>query len=482
MSSVVTRFAPSPTGLKHAGNYRTAVFCYLFAKKHKGSFLVRIEDTDRARSSREDEQNIFDTLAWLGLTPDEPPMRSSDRVERHKELLEKLVAEDKAYISHEPKKDDPNQLIDVVRLRNPKTNITFHDEIRGDITFDTTEHGDFVIARAIDDPLYHFAVVVDDGDAGITHIIRGEDHISNTPRHILIQRALGLSHPIYAHVPLLLNTNRTKLSTRTGAKSLYAYRDMGILPDAMINYLALLGWNPGDDREYLTRNELIELFDLSRVQKGGAVFDEQKLFSVNQHWMRKLSDDNFLAHLEARPPSPEVGGRASKFKLSDEKFIACLDFVNPKSHEGFTKSFNSEILQKTVPLLKERAHTFGEAREMLAGELACLFLEPAPSRDGLLTKEPADRPGVTKSALESLCEALKALPEGVSAEAVKEVIMPLADEEEARGKGGRGAVLWPLRYALSGQERSPDPFTLTAILGPEEAIARVRKAIAILGE
>jgi len=454
MSSVVTRFAPSPTGFKHAGNYRTAVFCYLFAKKHKGSFLVRIEDTDRARSKREDEQNIFDTLAWLGLTPDEPPTRSSDRVERHKELLEKLVAEDKAYISHEPKKDDQNQMIDVVRLRNPKTNITFHDEIRGDITFDTTEHGDFVIARAIDDPLYHFAVVVDDGDAGITHIIRGEDHISNTPRHILIQQALGLSHPIYAHVPLLLNTNRTKLSTRTGAKPLYAYRDMGVLSDAMINYLALLGWNPGDDREYLTRNELIETFDLSRVQKGGAVFDEKKLLSVNQHWMRTLSDDSFLAHLG-------------------------------EMDDGFTISINSEKMRKAVPLLKERAHTFAEAREMLAGELACLFTEPEPSRDSLLAKEPEGRPGVTKMALESLCEALKALPGGtaaVPADAVKEAIMPLADAEEARGKGGRGAVLWPLRYALSGQERSPDPFTLIAILGPEEAISRIRKAIGILGE
>lgn len=447
MSTVVTRFAPSPTGLKHAGNYRTAVFCYLFAKHNNGSSLVRIEDTDKARSKPEYEQNIFDTLAWLGLMPAEPPTRSSDRVERHRELLQKLITEDKAYLSHEPKKDDPAVMVDVVRLRNPKTNLTFHDEIRGDITFDTTEHGDFVIARAIDDPLYHFAVVVDDGDMGVTHVIRGEDHISNTPRHILIQQALGFPHPIYAHVPLLLNTNRTKLSTRTGAKPLYEYRDMGILPDAMINYLALLGWNPGDDREYLTRTELIELFDLSRVQKGSAVFDEAKLLSVNQHWMRALSDDDFLRHL---------------------------------SDYGLTMSVDTELLKKAVPLLKERAHTFGEARAMLAGELACLFEAPILDREKLLAKESFDRPGTAKNGLEGLLKPIEALPDNVSAEAVKEAIMPFADAEEAKGKGGRGAVLWPLRYALSGAERSPDPFTLLSILGRDEGISRIRKAIAIL--
>lgn len=444
MSPVITRFAPSPTGLKHAGNYRTAVFCYLFAKKHGGSSLVRIEDTDRARSRPEYEQNIFDTLEWLGLMPDEKPTRSSERMERHKELLKKLVAEDKAYVSHEPKKDDPTQTVDVVRLRNPKTTITFHDEIRGDITFDTTEYGDFVIARAIDDPLYHFAVVVDDGDSNITHIIRGEDHISNTPRHILIQQALGLPHPIYVHLPLLLSTSRGKLSTRAGAKPLYEYRDMGILPEAIINYLALLGWNPGDDREYLSRDELVKAFDISRVQKGSAVFDEVKLLSVNQHWMRALSDTDFLAQMKD------------------------------------LRGLSSEKLKKAIPLLKERVHTFKEAREMLKGELSCLFNEPTLDRAQLVIKELKDRPNLTKSALESLLESLKSLPEGVSPEAVKNTLMPLADAEEARGKGGRGAVLWPLRYALSGALRSPDPFTLISILGSTETLSRIRKAIAIL--
>ncbi|MFA7302174.1 MAG: glutamate--tRNA ligase family protein [Candidatus Paceibacterota bacterium] len=443
MSKVVTRFAPSPTGLLHSGNYRTAVFAYLFAKKHDGEFLVRIEDTDRARSKVEYEDNIFETLQWLDFQSDREISRSSDRIDRHKEMLTKLIAEDFAYVSHEPKKDDADQMVDVVRFRNPGTTVTFHDEIRGDITFDTTEHGDFVVARAVDDPLFHFAVIVDDGDAGVTHVVRGEDHISNTPRQILIQQALGYSVPVYAHLPLILGSDRTKMSKRKGAKALTHYRDMGILPEAMLNYLALLGWNPGDDREYLSREELVDAFDLSRVQKGSAIFDEVKLLSVNQHWMRKLSDQEFI-------------------------------------ERGQLTGLDNAKLLKAVPLLKERAHTFTEAREMLAGELSCLFIVPALDQKALVAKEPADRTGLTKTALEGVLEAVKALPDGVSAEAVKDTLMPLADAEEAKGKGGRGGVLWPLRYALSGQERSPDPFTLISILGREEAVSRIQKAIAIL--
>lgn len=443
---VVTRFAPSPTGYLHAGNYRTAVFCYLFAKKHKGLYLVRIEDTDRARSQPEYEQNILDTLEWLQITPDQPPTRSSERLVRHKEMLKKLVDEDKAYVAREAKKDDSSQMIEVVRLRNPGSVITFHDEIRGDITFDTKEHGDFVIARTIDDPLYHFAVVVDDGDMNITHVIRGEDHISNTPRHILIQQALGLTPPVYAHLPLILGPDRAKLSKRRGAKALTEYRAMGVLPEAMLNYLAFLGWNPGDEREYLTHDELISAFDLSRVQKGGAVFDEVKLLSVNQRWMRKLSDDEFIAEL-------------TKY--------------------GLTMSIDGVL--KAVPLLRERAQTFGEAREMLEGELSCLFVAPVVDREGLLTKEPAGREALAKKGLEGLLKLLEALPETPSAEAVKDTLMPFADAAEAAGKGGRGAVLWALRYALSGQDRSPDPFTIVSIIGRDKAISRIQASLDILG-
>jgi glutamyl-tRNA synthetase len=448
MSQVVTRFAPSPTGLLHAGNYRTAVFAYLFAKHEGGTYALRIEDTDAARSKSEYEANIHEALAWLGLPADETYRQSEHRA-RHRHLLEQMIADGTAYVSKE-KPEKPGDREEVIRFKNHGGALAFTDVIRGEITTDVTDLGDFIIARSLDEPVFHFAVVVDDADERITHVIRGGDHISNTARQMLIQRALGLPTPLYAHLPLILDSNHKKLSKRTGARALTEYRDLGILPEALLNYLAFLGWNPGDEREYLSRDELIEAFDLARVQKGSAIFDEVKLLSVNQYWMRKLPDNDFLAHLEAIPPSAALGGMASKFGV--------------------------------VPLLKERAHTFKEAREMLSCELACLFTEPVLDRDRLVAKELVDRSGMTKTALESLSEALEALPDGASAETVKATIMPLADAEEARGKGGRGAMLWPLRYALSGQEHSPDPFTLISILGPKEAISRIRKAVGILEE
>ncbi|MDD2657345.1 MAG: glutamate--tRNA ligase family protein [Candidatus Pacebacteria bacterium] len=454
MTSVVTRIPPSPTGRFHIGTARTALFNYLFARHAGGTIVFRSEDTDRTRSAKEHEDEIVAGLAWLGISWDSFS-RQSEHTERYRELLEKIVGEGKAYISKEPGKEDPSTTVEVVRLRNPGTDITFTDLIRGDITFNTAELGDFVIARSMNDALYHFAVVADDMDSGVTHVIRGEDHISNTPRQILIQQALGAPRPAYAHLPLILDEKRAKLSKRSGtATSVVDYQDEGILPEALVNYLALLGWNPGDNREYFSLEELVEAFTLEKVQKSGAAWSREKLLSVNQHWMRALSDSDFLAHVR--------------------------DIVSPSSNDGLTMSINSETLKKAVPMLKERAHTFSEAREMLSGELSCLFSVPEIDPSQLVKKELPDTPDMTKTALESLLEALKALPEGLSPEAVKEALMPLADAAEAKGKGGRGALLWPLRYALSGADRSPDPFTLVSILGVAESVSRVQKAIAIL--
>lgn len=442
MNKPVVRIPPSPTGRLHIGTARTALFNYLFARHNGGTIVFRSEDTDRERSKKEFEDEIIEGLHWLGLAWDSFS-RQSEHAARHTELLEKIVASGAAFVSHEESTKNPGTMLDLVRLRNPGRTVSFHDEIRGEITFDTTELGDFVIARSLGEPLYHFAVVADDMDAGVTHVIRGEDHISNTPRHILIQEALGAPQPAYAHLPLILDEKRAKLSKRNGATSVMDYRDEGFVPEAMINYLALLGWNPGDDREHFSLAELVELFTLDGVQKGGASWNRDKLLSVNQRWMRAMSD---------------------------EKFAECLDFVSPES----------EIVLKAIPLLKERSHTFSEARAMLAGELACLFSPPTSTGEILIAKEPADRPGLTKQALESLLEPIKALESDVTPEAVKYAIMPLADAEEVRGRGGRGALLWPLRYALSGAEKSPDPFTLISLLGKDESLARIQKAIAIL--
>ncbi|MBI2025683.1 hypothetical protein HYT04_02775 [Candidatus Kaiserbacteria bacterium] len=269
MSNFVTRFAPSPTGLLHAGNYRTAVFAYLFAKHEGGKFIVRIEDTDAERSKPEFEKNIFDTIEWLRLPADEVYRQSEHRV-RHRELLQKLVSSGLAYVSRETPQA-PGDREEVIRFKNPGGERVFADMIHGEIRTKVDDLKDFIIARSFDEPVFHFAVVVDDADEGVTHVIRGGDHISNTARQMLIREALGIPEPLYAHLPLILDKDRKKLGKRTGAKAMTEYRDEGVLPEAMLNYIAFLGWNPGDDREYLSRDELIKAFDLSRVQKGSAV-------------------------------------------------------------------------------------------------------------------------------------------------------------------------------------------------------------------
>lgn len=436
MNKVVTRIPPSPTGRLHIGTARTALFNYIFTKKMGGSVIFRSEDTDRARSTLEYEKEIIDGLTWLGLSWDSF-VRQSERSARYSELLQQLLASGKAYLSKEPAKDDPSREIEVVRLKNPGTEVIFEDSIRGTITTHTGDLGDFVIARSTTDALYHFAVVVDDMDGGVTHVIRGEDHISNTPRQILIQEALGAARPVYAHLPLILAPDRSKMSKRHGAVSIFDYKDEGFLPEAIINYLALLGWNPGDEREDFSLLELIHEFDLSRVHKAGAVFDLVKFKSVNQRWMRKLSDDEFI----------QRGGLSAP---------------------------DQATLKKIVPLLKERAQTFGEARELLFGELACFFTELVLSKEVLVAKEPEDNLGFTKKALVALIGLIEALPEEVTSEEAKQTLMPYADKE------GRGAVLWPLRYALSGLQKSPDPFTLISILGTKKSVARIHTALGIL--
>ncbi len=433
---IKTRFAPSPTGLLHAGNYRTAVFSYLVAKKSGGSFVLRIEDTDQTRSKKEYEDNIMESLSWLDLPWDEFS-RQSDKRKEHRDALEHLLATDAAYISRE---EGEGEIVrEVIRFKNPGEEVSFTDIIRGEICINTADLGDFVIAKSIDEPLFHLAVVVDDATAGITHVIRGEDHISNTPRHILIQRALGVPTPHYAHLPLILAPNRTKLSKRTGARALTEYRDEGILPEAMFNYLALLGWHPQDEREVLSREDLIREFSLDRVQKGGAIFDEMKLLSLNQHWLRALSDREYIAR--------------------GERFFA---------------SFDSVRLTKVASLLKERARTFKEARELLHGELAGIFEKVSLSRDVLVAKEPPEKPLSTGKHLTELVTIIQEIPPDARAEEIKSLLMPYADKE------GRAAVLWPLRYALSGQERSPDPFTLVSLLGKEESLRRLRDALVLL--
>lgn len=274
--------APSPTGKLHIGTARTTLFNYLFARQSEGKFILRIDDTDTERSTSEFEQNILDGLSWLGLEYDEL-FRQSERTDVYVSYLKKMVENDSVYISKEEIKEE-GQRSKVIRLRNPNKKIIFEDLIRGTVEFDTTELGDFVVAKSLEEPLYHLASVVDDIEMNITHVIRGEDGISNTPRQILIQEAIGALRPIYAHLPLILAPDRSKLSKRKHGESvsLDYYRDKGYSPAAIVNYLALLGWNPGTEQEIFTLGELIKVFDIAKVHKGGAIFDEKKLAWVNR--------------------------------------------------------------------------------------------------------------------------------------------------------------------------------------------------------
>jgi len=311
--NVVTRFAPSPTGKAHAGSYRTAMYAWLFARKHGGKFILRIEDTDTARNSKEAEQDIYEALAWLGLNHDELYIQSQN-LPRHQAVLAEMIASDKAYISREEAKDGSGIMKDIIRFRNPNKVMVFNDLIRGPISIDTTDLGDFVIARNINEPLYHLAVVIDDHDEGVTHVIRAEEHIANTPRQMLLIEAMGWEIPNYAHIPIVLGPDKQKLSKRKGALPMTEYANQGYLRDAVFNCIAMIGWNPADPgspQELFSVEELIERFDLSRVQKAGAVFNIDKLNWFNREYIKKLDSVSFWGYAlpfvpEAYRSSPEL--------------------------------------------------------------------------------------------------------------------------------------------------------------------------------
>jgi glutamyl/glutaminyl-tRNA synthetase len=408
--AVVTRIAPSPTGFFHIGTARTALFNYLFARHNGGKFLVRIEDTDKERSKKEYEDTILHGMELLGLEYD-ALYRQSEHLERHVALLQKLVDENKAYISREPMKDDPSKEVDVVRLRNPGKTVTFHDEVRGDITFDTTELGDMVIARSMRDPLYHFAVVVDDADEGVTHVIRGEEHISNTPRQILLQEALGFAQPAYVHLPLILAPDRSKMSKR---------------------------------KEIFTLAELVKVFTLEGVQKGGAVFNKERL-----EWVHK----EHRARKDTREVQKEVVEA-----LSDTNIGSVVEKSAAAVHD-----------------LLERYPTMGAMKRAVeVGEYDFYVETPTVDAKMVLPKKGATAEE-TRARLEAVAELFSGVDEkNWHVESIKNAAWDYAEQE------GKGLVLWPLRVALSGKERSPDPFTIAEAVRKEETLRRVAAACEVL--
>ncbi len=442
---IITRFAPSPTGFLHVGGARSALFNYLYTKQNEGKIFLRIEDTDKERSKPEYTQGIFDAFKWLGLEFDETVIQSAN-LANHKKYLEKLMASGHIYLSKEEIKEE-GQRAEVIRFRNPNKDIVFNDLIKGEIKFNTTELGDFIIAKSLDEPIFHFANVVDDITMGVTHVIRGEEHLSNTPRQILIWEAIGeKDRPVYGHIPLILSDTREKISKRKhGAMvSVEYYRDNGYLPEALLNFLAFLGWNPGGTEEIFSLDQLISRFDIHKVQKAGAIFNPEKLRWFNREYITKLSNEDF-------------DSRAGAFIPAWVKETA-------------------DLYSRLRSIIREKISVFGEISAMFesGGDLAFIKNLSEYQPDLLLWKKSPDREEA-KRHLNQIKVLLETLPDvDFTPEKIKEKVWQYAEDS------GRGNVLWPFRVAVTGQEKSPDPFVSSYLVGKNEVFKRLDLAIAKL--
>ncbi len=457
---IVTRFPPSPTGYLHIGGARTALFNWLFARKNHGKFILRIEDTDKARSTKEAVNAIIESMEWLGLDWDEGPYFQSQRYDIYNSTIDRLLSTGKAYYCHcspeeleqkrkeairkgaKPKYDGKCRELGlgpapgaVVRIKTPQTGITeFKDLVKGPIRFNNSELDDLVLKRSDGSPTYHLAVVSDDISLGINYVIRGDDHVNNTPRQILIYQALGEPLPVYAHVPMILGPDRTRLSKRHGAMSVLAYRDMGYLPQALLNSLARLGWSYGDQEKF-TKEELIEKFSLENVGRSAGIFNAEKLLDLNA-WYIRNSSDRFLAK-ELVP------------------FLERLRFENLEENR----------ILKIVPLLKERSKTLVELAEK-----SRFYFEKC-----IKYEEKADRKFLKPDLcplLEDLLSVLETMTE-FDQEALEQVFIDFLEEKEIKLR----KIAQPLRIALTGETVSPGIFEVMAVLGKATVIKRIKKAI-----
>ncbi len=458
---VITRFPPSPTGYLHLGGARTALFNWLFARKEKGKFILRFEDTDLERSKKEYVDAIIEALKWLGLNWDEGPYFQTQRLERYLEVAERLVEEGKAYYCACPK-----ELLDqkreerlkrglkprydgtcrnlnlnkgkgrVVRIKVPEDllEISFEDLLRGRITFTPDEVDDFIILRADGIPTYNFAVVIDDLDMKITHIIRGDDHISNTPKQLIIYQLLGVKPPQFAHIPMVLSPDGSRLSKRHGARSILEYREEGYLPQAVINYLARLGWGYGD-QEFFTVEELIEKFDLRRINLAPACFDPNKFLALNAQWIRFLPEEEIFKHL--------------------------WPFIEPLG----ARNHSEDYLLGVIKSLKPRVKTLKE----MAENMTYFLTEDYEIYQEALVKH-------LTAELRPHLEELTKLLDNFPLEDEKEMetkIRAFAEERGVRLKD----LAQALRVALTGKTVSPPLFEVMRLLGKDRVKARLNRVL-----
>ena len=462
MGKIRTRFAPSPTGFLHIGGARTALFNWLYTRHHGGEFVLRIEDTDQQRSTDESTKAILDAMTWLGLNWDEGPHFQAQRVELHREMVQKLIKEGKAYYctctseeleikrktalaaGEKPKYDgtcrDKNLKKSpgsVVRFRGAQTGITIVEAlIKGNISFNNDELDDLIIERGDGYPTYNFAVVIDDALMNITHVIRGDDHVNNTPRQILMYQALGFDVPKFAHVPMILGSDKARLSKRHGATSVMAYKEMGYLPEALVNYLVRLGWSHGD-QEIFSQKELIEQFALDAVGKSPAVFNPEKLLWLNAHYIKEASPKRLMEEMKSLWPEGT--------NLGDAAFI-----------------------QKVIVDLQPRVKTLVE----LAGAANFYFA------DEIKYEEQAALKFLVPEISNHLKAMVTAIPtvQNFNKEDLEEFLKAFTQEKDIKFK----VIAQPLRVALTGKTVSPGIDEIMVTLGKERVIQRINAALAYI--
>jgi glutamyl-tRNA synthetase len=462
---VRVRFAPSPTGFLHVGGARTAIYNELLRRVRGGSFILRIEDTDRERSDEAMVLQIQEGLTWLGIEWDEGPVLQSARVDRHRDMAQRLLSDGKAYRCfctpeelEELRREAQEKKVTfkyprtclglhgeaaeeraaagepfVVRFKLPDGPIRFHDLVRGDVEFgEDAAVDDFILLRSDGSPTYHMSVVVDDLDMEITHVIRGEDHLSNTPKHVPLFAALGGPVPVFCHLPLILGTDKKRLSKRTGSTSVEEFRDQGLLPEALYNYLALLGWAPGDDRELFTKEELTEVFTTERLNASAAVFDPDKLAWMNGHYMSSA-------------PLSEVIELVRPF----------LEGAGAPDPDGLSAD-DRRRFEAAIELHRQRARDLRQLAEVVAP-----YFQDEIEYDSEATDTYRSDPELPEL-LDALRESYRAV-EPFEIDPLDQALRALAEEREVKA----GRLIHPLRMALSGQKAGPPVFDLVEVMGRE---------------
>ena len=479
---VRVRYAPSPTGYPHVGNIRTALFNWLFARHSGGSFILRIEDTDVSRKIDGAVEAIFDSLQWLGMDWDEGPdvggkygpYVQSERLKKYRETAERLISQGDAYYCYcspqrldemraeqtrrkqppgydrhcrnlnqeEKDKKEAEAIIPVVRFKSPlEGQIRFNDLIRGEVVFENATIDDFVLLKSDGYPTYHLASVVDDHLMAISHVLRAEEWLPSPPRHLMLYQVLNLEPPQFAHLPMLLGADRTKLSKRHGAVAITEYREQGYLPEAIVNFLALLGWSLDDKTELLSRKELIDNFSLERVSRTAAIFNKDKLEWMNGVYIRSLSPDNFVQR--------------------------SLPFLNSGLPPEIKRPLSVDYIRDVLPLIQERAKTLVEVPELTQ----FFFISELSYESSLLIVKKMNQELATK-ALETSLKRLEQLPVS-DEESLETTLRPLAEELELK----TGQLFGTLRVAVTGRTVAPPLFQTMTVLGKECCLKRMREAI-----